>query len=103
MGHAADTDDPKKKGKQGGRTGFFRRLSWEKPAPTLVTSPSQMATCICHPDETRPLTVREYARIQGFPDNWSFEGSLAQKYRMIGEAVPVELARIIADTIKNII
>ena len=103
MGHAADTDDPKKKGKQGGRTGFFRRLSWEKPAPTLVTSPSQMATCICHPDESRPLTVREYARIQGFPDNWSFEGSLAQKYRMIGEAVPVELARIIAHTIKNII
>ena len=103
MGHAADTDDPKKKGKQGGRTGFFRRLSWEKPSPTLVTSPSQMATCICHPDETRPLTVREYARIQGFPDNWSFEGSLAQKYRMIGEAVPVELARIIAETIKNII
>jgi DNA (cytosine-5)-methyltransferase 1 len=103
MGHAADTDDPKKKGKQGGRTGFFRRLSWEKPSPTLVTSPSQMATCICHPDETRPLTVREYARIQGFPDNWSFEGSLSQKYRMIGEAVPVELARIIAETIKNII
>jgi len=101
MGHAADTDDPKKKGKQGGRTGFFRRLSWEKPAPTLVTSPSQMATCICHPDETRPLTVREYARIQGFPDNWKFEGSLAQKYRMIGEAVPIDLAHVIAKTITS--
>ena len=101
MGHAADTDDPKKKGKQGGRTGFFRRLSWEKPSPTLVTSPSQMATCICHPDHDRPLTVREYARIQGFPDNWSFEGSLAQKYRMIGEAVPIGLANIIAKSISE--
>ena len=60
-----------------------------------------MATCICHPDETRPLTVREYARIQGFPDNWKFEGSLAQKYRMIGEAVPIDLAHVIAKTITS--
>ena len=101
MGEAADTDDPKRKGKQGGRRGFYRRLSWHNPAPTLVTSPSQMGTCICHPDETRPLTVREYARIQGFPDNWEFVGSTAQKYRMIGEAVPVELAKIIAKTISS--
>lgn len=96
---AADTDDPKRKGKQGGRRGFYRRLSWDKPSPTLVTSPSQMATCICHPDEDRPLTVREYARIQGFPDDWEFVGSTSQKYRMIGEAVPVGLAEVIAKTI----
>ena len=101
MGHAADTDDPKRKGKQGGRRGFFRRLSWDLPAPTLVTSPTHMGTCLCHPDETRPLTVREYARIQGFPDNWNFVGSTAQKYRMIGEAVPIDLARIIAKTITS--
>ena len=99
MGRAADTDDPRRKGKQGGRRGFYRRLSWDAPAPTLVTSPTQMGTCICHPDETRPLTVREYARIQGFPDDWDFVGSTAQKYRMIGEAVPVDLARVIAKTI----
>ena len=99
MGRAADTDDPKRKGKQGGRRGFYRRLSWDSPAPTLVTSPTQMGTCICHPDETRPLTVREYARIQGFPDDWNLVGSTAQKYRMIGEAVPVDLAKIIAKTI----
>ena len=79
MGRAADTDDPKRKGKQGGRRGFYRRLSWDLPAPTLVTSPTQMGTCICHPDETRPLSVREYARIQGFPDNWAFVGSNGPK------------------------
>ena len=101
MGHAADTDDPKRKGKQGGRRGFFRRLSWDNPAPTLVTSPSQMGTCICHPDQTRPLTVREYARIQGFPDNWEFVGSTSQKYRMIGEAVPVGLATMIAKSVSK--
>lgn len=99
MGGAADTDDPKRKGKQGGRRGFYRRLSWDQPSPTLVTSPSQMATCICHPDEDRPLTIREYARIQGFPDDWDFVGSTSQKYRMIGEAVPVGLAEVIAKTI----
>ena len=99
MGRAANSDDPKRKGKQGGRTGFFRRLSWDKPSPTLVTSPSQMGTCLCHPDEDRPLTVKEYAKLQGFPAGWKFIGSTSQKYRMIGEAVPVDLAKIIAKTI----
>ena len=99
MGGAADTDDPKRKGKQGGRRGSFRRLSWDARSPTLVTSPTQMGTCICHPDEDRPLTVSEYARIQGFPDYWEFIGSTSQKYRMIGEAVPVGLAQVIAKTI----
>ena len=103
MGQAADTDDPKRKGKQGGRTGFFRRLSWDKPSPTLVTTPSQMGTCICHPDEDRPLTVREYARLQGFPDSWEFVGSTPKKYRMIGEAVPVQLAEVIATAVKRFI
>ncbi len=101
MGGAADSSDPKKKGKQGGRRGFYRRLSWDAPAPTLITSPAQLGSCICHPDELRPLTVKEYARLQGFPDTWNFVGSTNQKYRMIGEAVPVELARIIASAIKK--
>jgi DNA (cytosine-5)-methyltransferase 1 len=99
MGGAANDTRPRRKGKQGGRRGFYRRLSWDRPSPTLVTSPSQLGTCLCHPDETRPLSVREYARIQGFPDNWEFVGSTPQKYRMIGEAVPVELAKSIAKSI----
>jgi DNA (cytosine-5)-methyltransferase 1 len=101
MGGAADTDDPKRKGKQGGRRGFYRRLSWKKPSPTLVTSPTQSGTLMCHPEYDRPLSVKEYAVIQGFPDNWKFQGSLADRYRMIGEAVPVKLAKIIAKTIKD--
>ena len=57
--------------------------------------------CSSHPDETRPLTVRECARIQGFPDNWHFVGTTMQKYRMIGEAVPIEMAKAVAVAIKK--
>ncbi|MGK7872986.1 MAG: DNA (cytosine-5-)-methyltransferase [Xenococcaceae cyanobacterium] len=76
----------------GGKTGMARRLSWDEPSLTLTCSPAQKQTERCHPEETRPLTVREYARIQGFPDDWQFTGSLASQYRQIGNAVPVNLA-----------
>jgi DNA (cytosine-5)-methyltransferase 1 len=81
---------------QGGRRGFFRRLSWDRPAPTLVTSPVMKGTCLCHPDYDRPLSVEEYARIQCFPDGWRFVGPTQAKYRMIGEAVPPPLAHAVA-------
>lgn len=77
----------------GGRRGMARRISWDEPCLTLTTSPSQKQTERCHPDETRPFTVREYARIQSFPDDWKFAGSLSDQYKQIGNAVPVELAR----------
>ncbi len=51
----------------GGKTGMARRLSWDEPSLTLTCSPAQKQTERCHPGETRPLTVREYARIQTFP------------------------------------
>lgn len=70
-----------------------RRIAWDEPSLTLTTSPSQKQTERCHPDETRPFTVREYARIQSFPDEWEFCGSLGDQYKQIGNAVPVELAR----------
>lgn len=76
----------------GGKTGMARRLSMDEPSLTLTCSPAQKQTERCHPIETRPLTVREYARIQTFPDNWSFEGNMADKYKQIGNAVPVNLA-----------
>jgi DNA (cytosine-5)-methyltransferase 1 len=76
----------------GGKTGMARRLSWDEPSLTLTCSPAQKQTERCHPSETRPLTVREYARIQSFPDDWQFIGSLASQYRQIGNAVPVNLA-----------
>ncbi|MDB9314495.1 DNA (cytosine-5-)-methyltransferase [Spirulina sp. CS-785/01] len=78
--------------KGGGRTGFAKRLAWDEPALTVTCSPSQTQTERCHPEETRPLTVREYARIQTFPDNWQFAGSLSAQYKQIGNAVPVNMA-----------
>lgn len=76
----------------GGKTGMARRLSMDEPSLTLTCAPAQKQTERCHPTETRPLTVREYARIQTFPDNWEFEGSLSDQYKQIGNAVPVNLA-----------
>jgi DNA (cytosine-5)-methyltransferase 1 len=84
---------------QGGRTGFFRRLDWDEPSPTLVTSPVFKGTVLAHPKEDRPLSVREYARIQGFPDDWEFVDRIATKYQFIGEAVPIPLSRALAKQI----
>lgn len=75
----------------GGKTGMARRLSWDEPSLTLTCSPAQKQTERCHPEETRPLNVREYARIQSFPDSWTFAGGLSQQYKQIGNAVPVNL------------
>ncbi len=76
----------------GGRVGFWRRLNLDKPSPTLPASPVQKATSLCHPTETRPLSVREYARVQQFPDDYVFAGPTSAKYTQIGNAVPVGLA-----------
>lgn len=72
----------------GGKTGFLRRLSWNKPSPTLVTHPAMPATDLCHPEEDRPLSIQEYKRLQEFPDKWDIQGSLLDKYKQIGNAVP---------------
>jgi DNA (cytosine-5)-methyltransferase 1 len=77
----------------GGKTGIARRIGWDEPCLTLTCSPAQKQTERCHPEETRPFTVREYARIQTFPDEWIFAGSIAQQYKQIGNAVPVNLGR----------
>ena len=77
----------------GGKRGILHRLSMDKPSLTLLCTPSQKQTERCHPLEERPLTIREYARIQTFPDNYIFNGSMSSQYKQIGNAVPVELAR----------
>ena len=76
----------------GGKTGMARRLAMDEPSLTLTCAPAQKQTERCHPIETRPLTVREYARIQTFPDDWQFCGNLTAQYKQIGNAVPVNLA-----------
>jgi len=88
---------------EGGRMGFFRRLAWDEPSPTLVTSPMQKGTYLIHPELDRPLSVAEYKRLQGFPDDWAIPGNTSDKYRLIGNAVPVYLSRAIADHIKKLL
>ncbi len=77
----------------GGKAGFFRRLNYSEPSPTLVTSPIQKATLLCHPTQNRPLSVKEYSRIQGFPDDWVLAGNLANRYKQLGNAVPWALGQ----------
>ena len=80
----------------GGRRGMGRRIAWTEPCLTLTCSPGQKMTERCHPEDVRPFTVREYARIQSFPDSWKFVGSISSQYKQIGNAVPVKLATAVA-------
>ena len=83
----------------GGRTGFYRRLSFDEPSPTLVTNPTMPATDLCHPEELRPLSVEEYAAIQEFSATWRVAGSLLEQYRQLGNAVPTRLGEAIGKTL----
>jgi DNA (cytosine-5)-methyltransferase 1 len=79
---------------KGGRSGWWRRLSYDLPCPTLVTMPNHASTALCHPEEIRALTVREYCRIQEFPDEWVVCGAPTQQYAQIGNAVPLRLGEV---------
>ena len=85
----------------GGKTGILRRFRLDEPCFTVMTSPSSKQTDRCHPIEIRPFSYRENARLQTFPDGWMFEGSLSSKYRQIGNAVPVSLAKDIGLSVLN--
>lgn len=87
----------------GGKMGYYRRLSWDEPSPTVVTSPSQKGTMLCHPESMRYLSIQEYKRIQGFPDDWKMVGSKRKQYALIGDAVPVHLSYSIAKHVKRIL
>ncbi len=79
---------------KGGRSGWWRRLTFDLPCPTVVTMPNHAGTALCHPTETRALTLRECARVQEFPDDWEFCGTTQQKYAQVGNAVPVRLGTV---------
>lgn len=83
----------------GGKTGFFRRLAWDMPAPTITGRANRKGSAMCHPEFVRPLSVRECARLQGFPDEWSFLGSMSDQYLQVGNAVPVHLGKAIGRAI----
>ena len=83
----------------GGKTGFFRRLAWDRPSPTLVTHPTMPATDLAHPEQNRPLSIEEYKRIQEFPDSWKLQGPLVQQYKQVGNAVPASLGEALGRTL----
>ena len=86
---------------KGGRSGWWRRLSLELPCPTLVTLPNHASTSLCHPTETRALSIREYARIQEFPDDWEFMGTLGEQYTQVGNAVPTRLGFVAGNVVAD--
>lgn len=86
---------------KGGRSGWWRRLSYDLPCPTLVTMPNHASTSLCHPEEVRALTLAEYARVQEFPNNWEFCGTPAERFRQVGNAVPVRLGAVVGGVVSN--
>lgn len=84
---------------KGGRSGWWRRLTFDLPSPTLMTMPNHASTSLCHPTETRALSLREYARIQEFPDDWEFSGTVSEQYKQIGNAVPTRLGRVAGEVV----
>lgn len=84
---------------KGGRSGWWRRLSTDLPCPTLVTMPNHASTSLCHPIEVRALTLREYARIQEFPDDWEFRGTPSEQFAQVGNAVPVRLGTVAGEVV----
>lgn len=79
---------------KGGRSGWWRRLSFDLPSPTIITMPNHAGTALCHPTEVRALSLRECARIQEFPDDWEFCGTAQEQYAQVGNAVPVRLGKV---------
>ncbi|CBJ36687.1 Cytosine-specific methyltransferase [Ralstonia solanacearum CMR15] len=84
---------------KGGRSGWWRRLSYDLPCPTLVTMPNHASTSLCHPTEVRALSLKEYALIQEFPKDWVFKGTTSQQYAQVGNAVPVRLGMVAGNVV----
>ncbi len=84
--------------KRGGAPSGIKRLVYDEPSLTITGASTRE---FIHPVQNRPLTIRESARIQTFPDSFVFEGSDSEKIQQIGNAIPPLLARIFAEHIKN--
>lgn len=88
---------------KGGRSAYWRKLSFDFPSPTVVTMPNHAGTSMCHPSELRAISVGEAAAIQEFPIDWLFSGNTSSKFRQIGNAVPVRLGRIAGEVIVRLL
>jgi len=92
------------KQKTRGSVDVFGRMWWDQPSPTIRTEffkPEKGR--YLHPKADRPITIREAARLQTFPDTFVFVGSNVQVAKQIGNAVPINLARCIAAHIKEML
>lgn len=89
--------------RSGGRPGWFRRLSWDRPPPTILADAAQVMSCLCHPVQTPPLTVRECARVQTYPDDWVFAGMMADQYRAVGNSVPPRLGEVAGHAVADLL
>ncbi len=88
---------------KGGRSAYWRKLSFGFPSPTVVTMPNHAGTSMCHPSELRAISVGEAAAIQEFPKEWIFQGTTTAKFRQIGNAVPVRLGQVAGSVIMEFI
>lgn len=88
---------------KGGRSAYWRKLSFAFPSPTVVTMPNHAGTSMCHPKELRAISVGEAAAIQEFPNHWKFVGSTGEKFKQIGNAVPIRLGEISGNVIKGML
>ena len=88
---------------KGGRSAYWRKLSFDFPSPTVVTMPNHAGTSMCHPKELRAISVGEAAAIQEFPACWAFQGSTGSKFKQIGNAVPIRLGRMAGETVIDIL
>lgn len=83
----------------------YRNLEWDKPSPTIVAHLHKDGYMFIHPDikQLRTITIREAALLQSFPMDYEFLGSTPYCYKMIGNAVPVNFARGIAESIYEVL
>lgn len=88
---------------KGGRSAYWRKLSYSFPSPTVVTMPNHAGTSMCHPTQLRAISVGEAAAIQEFPNDWEFQGSTSAKFRQIGNAVPTRLGKVAGEVILDIL
>ncbi|XP_057422555.1 DNA (cytosine-5)-methyltransferase CMT3-like [Lotus japonicus] len=77
----------------------FARLWWDETVPTVVTRAEPHNQAILHPEQDRVLSIRENARLQGFPDYYKLCGPVKQRYIQVGNAVAVPVARALGYTL----
>jgi DNA (cytosine-5)-methyltransferase 1 len=88
---------------KGGRSAYWRKLSYNFPSPTVVTMPNHAGTSMCHPEELRAISVGEAAAIQEFPAAWQFQGTTTSKFRQVGNAVPTRLGKVAGEVVMRLL